>query len=417
MRGCTGSSNGRLNLWLGLAVVLATSAGWTAVTLHRQAPTSPAPAISPTPLRAIQAEATGDAIGNLLMVSATTGWAQDIEDGAVLHTSSGVLRWRVASPATEQAVVAVAYVNAKAARALTVPGGARGSATLQSWATDDGGMRWSAEGRFSVRGLSPDLVGTLDFADPDHGWFSEIENGPGITGTALYRTADGGAHWTEIASVGPGGPSVATPSASSPSSCVEMTATFINPTTGWLTGSCAIGPPPLYVSHDGGLTWTEQPLTPIAGNLHGGSSFPPSFTSTEDGTLLTEDIGVQPVSTGLFVTSNDGRTWSLRYSSGGVPFGTAFVDADHGWLVLQSINGDAADPDLYATTDGGTAWSAVNAFPFSGVDLDFITAKRGWASTDLRQFSGGASYLLSTEDGGRSWTGLRPVISTSPRKH
>jgi len=251
------------------------------------------------------------------MFSRTTGWAQRIDDAAVLHTTQGVLRWSVASPLTPETVIAVSYVDAETAQALTVPVNANGQTTIQSWSTSDGGATWSAAGSFAVLGFSPGLVGALDFVDPLHGWFSQLQDDPGVTGTALYDTVDGGARWSQIAVVGTTGPADARQKGPPPVGCVQLTAAFISATTGWLTGTCSSGPPPLYVSHDGGLSWTYQPLAPIPGSPWGEKSSPPTFTSAEDGTLLTEDPGESPVSVGLFATTDGGQTWSLRYSGSG----------------------------------------------------------------------------------------------------
>ncbi len=406
----------RLRLAIGLGLALAISAAWTAAGLHGRLPAVGTLVTGSTSRAstAIPAQAPGDAIGNLRMFSQTTGWAQRLDDAAVLHTTQGVLHWSIASPPTPEAIIAVSYVDAETAQALTVPADAQGQTTVQSWATSDGGATWSAEGSFAVLGFSPDLVGALDFVDPLHGWFSQLENGPGVTGTAVYRTLDGGTRWSEIAAVGLTGPTGAGQTGGTATGCVELTATFISTSTGWLTGTCSTGPPPFYVSHDGGLTWQEQPLAPIPGSLYGESSFPPRFTSTEDGTLLTEDVGAAPLSVGVFATTDGGQIWSLRHSSAGAPLGSDFIDANHGWLVIGSPNGDAAALDLYFTGDGGTTWSVLDAFPFIGMNLDFLNAGTGWASTALSQYSAGASYLLATDDGGHRWTALRPQISVQP---
>jgi photosystem II stability/assembly factor-like uncharacterized protein len=400
----------RLRLAIGLALALAVSGVWSAVALHGLPPAPPTTVNgSPVPAAtAVPAQAAADAIGDLHMFSQTTGWAQRLGDAAILHTTHGVLRWTVASPPTSEVVIAVAYLGSETARALTVPADAVGPTTVQSWATADGGVTWSAGGSFAVVGYNPSVSGSLDFVDTLHGWFSEIELGPAIGGTALYRTVNGGMSWTEVAAFSAAGP---TGTGGNPTSCVDLEATFISVATGWLTGSCTPGPPPLFITHDGGLTWTDQPLRPRPGSLYGETSYPPAFTSAENGTLLTENAGgATPVSTALFATTDAGQSWSLRYSSDGTPFGTDFVDADHGWLVMLSADGDAADPDLYATGDGGTTWSIQNAFPFGGMDLDFLTTTTGWASTDLSQYSGGASYLLSTDNGGQSWIALTPRL-------
>jgi len=405
----------RLRLAIGMAFVVAVSGAWSAAALHGQLAAAPTPV---TRASAFPAQTPADAIWDLRMYSRSTGWAQRISDGAVLHTTLGVLRWTIASPPTAQAVIGVSYLGAETAQALTVPDDADGQTTVQSWATSDGGTTWSAGGGFVVLGFSPGLIGSLDFVDPGHGWFSELQDDPGVTGTALYRTVDGGTGWTKVAVVGttgPGGAAGAGHSRPATSGCVQLTATFTSTTTGWLTGTCSTGPPPLYVTHDGGLTWADQPLTPLVGSLYGETSTPPSFTSAEGGTLVTEDVGAAPLSVGLFATTNGGRTWSLRYATAATPVGSDFVGADDGWLVMSSASsGDPAAPDLYFTGDGGRSWSILYAFPsigYVGLDLDFLTAGTGWASTDPGQTAGSASYLLETDDGGHSWTALRPQLS------
>ncbi|MGO8686548.1 MAG: WD40/YVTN/BNR-like repeat-containing protein [Candidatus Dormibacteria bacterium] len=406
-----GGRPSRLHLVVGIALVLAVSAAWSAIALQGRAPSVPGAA------SAVPTQAPADAVGNLRMYSASAGWAQRLDDGAVLHTTRGVLHWGVASPPTSDPVIGVSYVGAETARAVTVPASAEGDATIRAWATGDGGATWSAEGSFPVVGFSPALVGALDFVDPLHGWYSQLQDDPGVTGTELYRTADGGAHWSPIAFVGTAGPTGTGHTGPAPTGCVQLTAAFVSTTTGWLSGSCSTGPPPLYVSHDGGATWAAQTLAPISGRLYGEQSSPPSFTSPRDGTLLTEDIGAAPVSVGLYATVDGGKTWSLRYSGAGTLFTSDFVDAEHGWLALSSPDGDAAAPDLHSTRDGGSTWTVLHAFPpvgwnlYVGLSLDFLNDDVGWASTEINQSSGGASYLLETVDGGQSWAALRPQLS------
>jgi photosystem II stability/assembly factor-like uncharacterized protein len=203
-----------------------------------------------------------------------------------------------------------------------------------------------------------------------------------------------------------------------PSGCAGLTASFATVTTGWITGTCPTGPAPLYVSHDGGLTWGDQPLGPAPSGLKGGpygeTSFPPVFTSPRDGTLLIEDVGAAPESAGLFATGDGGTSWTLRYTAVGSPLADDFLDGGTGWLVTDSLDGDAAAPDLFATTDGGQTWSVLDAFPYLGLSLDFLTPRIGWAAPDLSALGGGPSYLLQTEDGGRTWITLVPQVSAAP---
>ena len=405
----------RPRLWLlvGVAILLVGSGTWSALAVpHQSSPgsgdaRSSQPAL-PRQTSAVPAQAPASAVGDLVMFNQSTGWAQRVADGALLHTTQGVLRWTLASPPTSAEIVAVAYVDGRTARALSAPTGPPGPTALQSWSTDDGGASWSAGGSFAVRGFASGLTGGLDFVDAEHGWYSQIENGPGLTGTALFRTVDGGAHWSQVAATGPTGSQWPGGSGVIPTGCDELSATFVNTTTGWITGSCPSGPPPFYRTDDGGVTWGNQDLAAASGSPFSQTSFPPSFSSAEDGTMLTEQVGEAAIATSVYATLDGGEIWSLVYTGAGTPLGSDFVGPGDGWLVLASAYPDAAAPDLYSSRDGGGTWTPVAAFPFMGMNLDFISPQLGWAAPDLSQVGGGPTYLVQTSDGGRSWTGLSP---------
>ncbi len=214
----------------------------------------------------------GVVIGNLRMFTTATGWAQRALDGAILHTTRGVGSWLLASPPLGGGhPIAVAFVSASGARVLSVaaagsasPSGVATSEVVDCWATADGGVTWSRMGTL-LGPLEPEPeYRSLDFVDAEHGWWSLMPGGSGETShLSLYRTADGGAHWTEVArapgtSAGGGAPAAAT----IPGGCDTNGAVFINATTGWLTGTCGDLHDYLYVSHDGGATWGAQTLPP-----------------------------------------------------------------------------------------------------------------------------------------------------------
>jgi hypothetical protein len=389
---------------LGLAVAVGVVSGAVALLgqSHPAAPNGPTAAIPATP--------AGDAIGNLRMFSTSTGWAQRLDGGAVLHTTRGVQRWTAASPPSGDQILAAAYVDAETARVLTFPSDAGSQTTVQSWGTKDGGGTWSSEGSFAVHGFSAAAGGVLDFVDPEHGWYSQLEAAVAFAGTALFRTVDGGAHWSEAAVSGSGSPAASTAGAI-PSGCDALTATFATASTGWMTGTCLTAAAPLYVTGDGGATWTAQPLPSLPDSAAGGTSFPPVFTSTESGTLLTENQSLTGVSTSLFATVDGGFSWLLRSAPVGAPVAYDFLDADHGWLVTAG-DGPAGATDLYATADGGKTWTRLGAFPYTGLSLDFLTTKLGWAAGDLSQLDGGPAYVVQTGDGGRTWKGVVPQLAS-----
>jgi len=401
-----GSWSRRTTLATVLGLAVAVGAASTAVALLEQS--HPAALVSAP---AIQALSPADGIGNLRMFGESTGWAQRVSDRAVLHTTQGVQRWTVASPATDEQLVAVAYVTPSVARALTVPQGSGGDATLQAWSTQDGGTTWDPEGTLGVQGFSASIGGALDFVDGEHGWFSQLQIGRGLSGTVLFRTVDAGAHWTEVADTSAG---VATAGVALPQDCSGMTATFISTSTGWLTGTCQAASPPFYVTHDGGLTWAVETLAPLPTGSSEETSFLPTFTSALDGVVLTENNGGEGATTSMFATVDGGHSWQLRSTSVGVPLAVDSLDRDHSWLMLDA-DGVGSDPDVFVTGDGGSTWMHLNAFPYAGFTLDFVTPEMGWAAPDLGELDGGPAYLLQTIDGGRTWTAEVPrVTGASP---
>ncbi|MGO8687648.1 MAG: WD40/YVTN/BNR-like repeat-containing protein [Candidatus Dormibacteria bacterium] len=388
-----------------LVLAVAVAAASTAVTLLAQTH----PPRMPTAVT-IPAVPAAEAIGDLHMVSQSTGWARRVSDGAVLHTTGGMAGWKLAAPLPGR-LLAVAYVGPEAALALTVPSGATGQATVQAWITRDGGATWSPGGTLSLEGFNPAIGGALEFADAEHGWFSDIEAAGGLAGTALFRSVDGGASWSRVAATGGGDAGAA---GVIPAGCDDLTATFVSATTGFMTGTCLTQPPPLYVSQDGGVSWAAAPLAALPAGITAGTSFPPTFTSGRDGTLLTQDQdGSGGLSTGLFATTDGGLSWRLRSTTGGSPVASDFLDADHGWLVA---NDDtlAGATELYATRDGGSAWTRLNAFPYSGIGLDFLTPEVGWAAPAFGSSGNGPAYLIRTSDGGRSWSAAVARIAPTP---
>lgn len=357
------------------------------------------------------------------MLSAQNGWAQRMADGSLLHTTQGVQRWLVATPQLPQgqSIVAVAFISADSARVLTA-GGLSCNAdappvtmTFASWATSDGGALWSRGGSFSVvqdPGLS--WQGSLDFVNVDDGWFSANQDDTDASlGTTLFRTVDGGTHWAEISHLAESPPSGAGP-------CfTQATATFINPTTGWLTGGgCASAQ--FDVTHNGGATWSRQviPLlnTPYLGLAN------PTFINSSDGFMLGTDPTERP-GVLLFVTLDGGRSWSAHGAPGIATNAAHFVNGDEIWLLSSNTMNAGFAAGLYATHDGGQIWSTLQplddgppppgGFDFNGSILDFVSSTLGWTNT----YTGVDDNLLQTTNGGRTWKLVRVQVtgsSTSP---
>ena len=101
------------------------------------------------------------------------------------------------------------------------------------------------------------------------------------------------------------------------------------------------------------------------------------------------------VGKGTILVTDDGHTWTPRYSGGASFLAVDAVDADHAWAV-----GDRA---LYATVDGGKHWPGVGS-PDDGTVLrqvHFIDEHFGWGV-------GRNGKLYRSGDDGHTWGDLDP---------
>lgn len=373
-------------------------------------------------------------IGHLRMFSASTGWAQRLDDGAVVRATRGVQRWAVASPKlpTGQRITAVAYVSADIAEALST-GSAAGQTTVDSWSTDNGGVTWVARSRFTIPGSLPEDENGLDFVSANDGWWSVGIDAPtgdsAMTGFVLYRTVDGGAHWKEVAwtdFADPGSGNIPADCQGQPPAAIFDFASFASATTGWITGQCDGVTPYLAVTHNGGTAWAVESLPTSIPRADGPFTEPPQFVSPVDGALLASAPETGPNAT-LYITSNGGVTWKPRSTPEQDPQALDFINAEDGWLLIaDSANAGAAGlPDLWVTRNGGITWTSllmneVNqpagstpSVDIGGLGLDFLTTQVGWAApTMISSEEVPSAYdLMVTTDGGRQWASVHVQVS------
>ena len=161
--------------------------------------TFPSPAVPPTAANpaAIAAGSTGQTLGDIRMFSQDAGWSQRLADGTILHTTNGE-DWTAATPPTLGRVLAVAYLDAQSAIALTVPQNSVGAVVVQTWTTDDGGTSWARQGTLLLGALTDQVEGMV-FDNPSDGWVSIDEAASGFHGMVVYHTASGGDQWVEVA--------------------------------------------------------------------------------------------------------------------------------------------------------------------------------------------------------------------------
>ncbi len=402
----------------------------TATSVGTQQSTVPTPTATPAGTPSAQ-----NSIDFIRMIDASNGWASDATQ--ILRTTDGGADWRDVTPAgcRSQPQVGVDSFDALDAAHVWLVcayGGPIGSQTFAVFRSGDGGQSWQS---VTLALAPPDIGVGVTFVDDTHGWL--VQGQGSATGhhfMTLYRTTDGGATWQQVTKTdAPGGPS---------SGGLGGGPVFSSDSTGWIgdeSGIYSMGPTQfdLWMTHDGGATWSRQALPPPNAPLMGPTNAPTCFDSQHCLIAITGGTpgSAQPADGQflVYLTSNGGQTWAAQplvqiQLSGGLDL----IDQQHGWAIVNpnppgvSICNYAAgssvlarevlasppSPDvLEATIDSGQHWAPLN----STVDwcdlaqLDYVSQLQGWAL--LSNPSTGATTLMVTTDGGKSWTAIPWRIS------
>jgi photosystem II stability/assembly factor-like uncharacterized protein len=188
---------------------------------------------------------------------------------------------------------------------------------------------------------------------------------------------------------------------------------FVDSMTGWAAGDAGS----VYRTTDGGRTWKPL-LIGTAANI--GFMY---FIDWNNGWMLGETTGKNfessemPGETILFMTNNGGRTWTNKPLPNVLSL--HFIDAKNGWAVGK-------DATLLKTTDGGEQWIQSSGLDqFIGLpvesstynygfrDIFFLNAKQGWM---IGNFYGRARSniggLFVTSDGGNNWKRIPLTLQT-----
>ena len=336
---------------------------------------------------------------SLHMIDPTTGWA--LSEHGILRTTDGGLHWINVTPSgamiTRESVAS--FLTASLAWVATPQAN---GATSQIVATTDGGQTWQQSSVPAV-----DLK-QMAFVDAQHGWIlAGWGTGEGAAeAVTVFRTTDGGKTWMNVSSALPASTDTPPPG-QLPFGGRKSGIQFLNASTGWITGTVGANDLAwLYASHDGGATWYRQSLPLPSGvppaQLSLGS---PTLFSPTDGVLpviFSDVLTGRGVATDIYVTHDGGTTWTSTTPLPLAAVAIDFADEQHGWA-SDGVN-------LHRTSDGGQQWTKLSpGANFKQVtSLDFVSSTLGWA---IRGQGKNSSLLLKTTDGGGTWTPIPFTLS------
>ncbi|MBV9762508.1 MAG: DUF1906 domain-containing protein [Acidobacteriaceae bacterium] len=336
------------------------------------------------------------------LISPSHGWV--LSGGRLLSTATNGAQWADITPPSltpATSIDGVFFLDESHAWVVLHASSDLLANSIYTAATGDGGQTWTTS---AVAGGDQDVShmygagAHIFFIDRTNGWLflRRATSSAGSRGW-LYSSTDGGQNWRLLPEPPAYGP-----------------VHFTSRTVGWLAG----GPNNvlLYASRDGGLTWTEERVTPPAGTHSVREVFElPVFDDLNSGTLAVT-FSVMPAAhppfpprdlVAVYTTTDSGATWSLQHSYRRNTLADSQI-VDSKVIDVFSVNGVlvvgpdkekniAPLPSLFA----GASMLSVGR-------LSFVDANNGWlVLSDHRNCSipgcQTTTALLSTVDGGRTF--------------
>ena len=262
--------------------------------------------------------------------------------------------------------------------------------------TDDGGDNWR-----KVLDQPGTFVRALGFANASVGVMGNVGTDyfPGVTDDQpIYRTTDGGVHWTPVTAIdGPKPKGIC---------AIDVLKTpFIN--SGVLNSRITIraggrvgGPAFLMTSHDLGATWTSVDMS-----AHTSMILDVKFLDERVGFIAgASNADVQQSHAIVLKTSDGGVTWRRVFETQRlweITWKLSFPTSRMGYATIQSYNPDKTADWRYVgkSIDGGDTWHEqplIRDPAWNELGVCFLDESHGWI--------GGMPGGLETRDGGESWS-------------
>ena len=365
-------------------------ATWTAPYIVRLDTTGQVPpTVTPTntPITMPGTIVPSPVINGLNMSDAFNGWA--IGAGYLLRTNDGGVTWYNVTMPGVTGIGGSFFQNSM--RAWVFGTLVEGNTSVL-FHTIDGGRTWTMYNNLPFNG------GFIQFLNDANGFvLSGLPSGMFKHAVDLYQTTDGGTTWVRKYTNNPLDPSAGT---SLPFSGDKNGMTFRDTLRGWVSGESPLGGSVyLYKTNDSGTTWAQQSLPLPSGYANAPmSTYAPTFFNANDGVLpvwMSLDVGKRDLY--IYVTHDGGTTWTRSTSFARQGWNASFASVNDGFT--WNINGY-----LQVTHNAGASWTQVPSNINFGDDIpmmDFISTTTGWA---VQNQVNGSSPLYRTTDGGKTWT-------------
>lgn len=396
--------------WVGVALTVATAAVMVAVltvaVARHDRGTAPGAASSP------HGRGSGMLAG-LHMVDASAGWAWG--PTLVTRTTDGAATLVDVTPAGidgARRVLAEDFLDAEHAWILGGPASGPGNRTL--YRTDDGGGHWS---RVALD-IDP---ASLTFVDAQHGWLEtrHLAADHVTSQIVLMRTVDAGATWSTVyrtaqrQTVEPNGPK---------GTCGWSDPVFATPELGFAGLYCDDGDGPrIDVTRDGGSTWDRIQLPPLtdppAGTVMGASASPLRLVSAREALVAAGecigDGGSCRQIGALYRTTDAGLSWTATSARLVTPGVMAATDPEHAWAFVGTA--------LLLTDDGGRTWRTAAPLPLelrggfaTSPRFQFLSPTLGYAISVVGRLGPTTTHVYRTTDGGNHFTEFTPKVEFAP---
>lgn len=258
---------------------------------------------------------------------------------------------------------------------VTYQGGDSGIGFVKS---TDGGQTWA---------VKPDSSESTYNGTAVHGYalsptFPSDGIGFAATGGGVYKTTDGGENWHWL------GDPDAPPGWLGP---IAIAPNF--PSSGHIMTGASYYSDVLYLSQDGGQTWT----TDAAPSASAAIAYSPNFAN--DQMAFTAGMGI-------FKTENAGLTWTEVLTGAVRSLAVSPNFASDQMLFAGALGGD-----FYISDNGGSSW-ITRTVAADAQFIDALAVSPQFAS-DQTLFAGTEAGLFWSEDGGDSWQAVSEYAGTA----